>query len=188
MTEDDKIEIRQKIIFFVGLSILFITAVIFSIYTLDNFFNFGVELDLEDWIFLIFSIIIIFLFVSFTQKMLRTEKTNEISLKLKKTVKIILSLDIVIIFLILFSIYSTPLNAAPSLNEQLPSKQQIVIDDTMNELIVAGYVLQTQETRGIITVYVLKKGDEFASCRVERSIKKQIEKCYIIELVNNQNK
>ena len=81
MTEDDKIEIRQKIIFFVGLSILFITAVIFSIYTLDNFFNFGVGLDLEDWIFLIFSIIIIFLFVSFTQKMLRTEKTNEISFK-----------------------------------------------------------------------------------------------------------
>ena len=59
MTEDDKIEIRQKIIFFVGLSILFITAVIFSIYTLDNFFNFGVGLDLEDWIFLIFSIIAI---------------------------------------------------------------------------------------------------------------------------------
>ena len=81
-----------------------------------------------------------------------------------------------------------PLNSAPSFNEKLPSKQQIVIDDTMNELIKAGYVLQTQETRGIITVYVLKKGDEFASCRVERSIKKQIEKCYIIELVNNQNK
>ena len=81
-----------------------------------------------------------------------------------------------------------PLNSAPSFNEKLPSKQQIVIDDTMIELIKAGYVLQTQETRGIITVYVLKKGDEFASCRVERSIKKQIEKCYIIELVNNQNK
>jgi hypothetical protein len=81
-----------------------------------------------------------------------------------------------------------PLNAAPSLNEKLSSKQQIVIDDTMNELIKAGYVLQTQETRGIITVYVLKKGDEFAGCRVERSIKKEVEKCYIIELVNNQNK
>jgi hypothetical protein len=81
-----------------------------------------------------------------------------------------------------------PLNSAPSFNEKLPSKQQIVIDDTMNNLIEAGYVLQTQETRGIITVYVLKKGDEFAGCRVERSIKKQIEKCYIIELVNNQNK
>ena len=93
-----------------------------------------------------------------------------------------------IIFLIQFSIFSTASNAAPSLNEKTPSKQQIVIDDTMNELIEAGYVLQTQETRGIITVYVLKKGDEFASCRVERSIKKQIEKCYIIELVNNQNK
>ena len=93
-----------------------------------------------------------------------------------------------IIFLILFSVFSTPLNAAPSLNEQLPSKQQIIIDDTMEELIEAGYVLQTQETRGIITVYVLKKGDEFASCRVERSIKKQIEKCYMIELVYNQNK
>jgi hypothetical protein len=60
--------------------------------------------------------------------------------------------------------------------KRLPSKQQIVIDDTMNKLIEAGYVLQTQETRGIITVYVLKKGDEFAGCRVERSIKKQIEK------------
>jgi hypothetical protein len=81
-----------------------------------------------------------------------------------------------------------PLNSAPSFNEKLPSKQQIVIDDTMNNLIEAGYVLQTQETRGIITVYVLKKGDEFAGCRVERSIKKQVEKCYIIELVNNQNK
>jgi tRNA(Ile2) C34 agmatinyltransferase TiaS len=93
-----------------------------------------------------------------------------------------------IILLILFSIFSTTGNAAPSLNEQLPSKQQIIIDDTMNELIKAGYVLQTQETRGIITVYVLKKGDEFAGCRIERSTKKQIEKCYIIELVNNQNK
>ena len=81
-----------------------------------------------------------------------------------------------------------PLNAAPSLNEKVSSKQQIVIDDTMNELIKAGYVLQTQETRGIITVYVLKKGDEFASCRVERSIKKQIEKCYIIKLFNKKNK
>ena len=81
-----------------------------------------------------------------------------------------------------------PLNSAPSFNEKLPSKQQIIIDDTMNELIKAGYVLQTQETRGIITVYVLKKGDEFAGCRIERSSKKQIEKCYIIELVNNQNK
>jgi hypothetical protein len=81
-----------------------------------------------------------------------------------------------------------PLNSAPSFNEKLPSKQQIVIDDTMNNLIEAGYVLQTQETRGIITVYVLKKGDEFAGCRVERSIKKEVEKCYIIELVNNQNK
>ena len=111
MTEDDKIEIRQKIIFFVGLSILFITAVIFSI-------------------------------------------------------------------------FSTASNAAPSLNEKTPSKQQIVIDDTMNELIKAGYVIKTQETRGIITVYVLKKGDEFEGCRIERSIKKQIEKCYIIELVN----
>ena len=77
-----------------------------------------------------------------------------------------------------------PLNSAPSFNEKLPSKQQIVIDDTMNNLIEAGYVLQTQETRGIITVYVLKKGDEFAGCRVERSIKKEVEKCYIIELVN----
>ena len=83
-----------------------------------------------------------------------------------------------IIFLILFSVFSTTGNAAPSLNEKTPSKQQIVIDNTMNELIKAGYVLQTQETRGIITVYVLKKGDEFASCRIERSIKKQIEKCY----------
>jgi tRNA(Ile2) C34 agmatinyltransferase TiaS len=87
-----------------------------------------------------------------------------------------------IIFLILFSIFSTASNAAPSLNEKTPSKQQIVIDDTMNELIKAGYVLQTQETRGIITVYVLKKGDEFAGCRVERSIKKEVEKCYEIEL------
>ena len=83
---------------------------------------------------------------------------------------------------------SAPLNSAPSFNEKLSSKQQIVIDDTMNNLIEAGYVLQTQETRGIITVYVLKKGDEFAGCRVERSIKKEVEKCYIIELVNNQNK
>ena len=185
MTENDKIEIRQNIIIFVGLSIAFIIAVIFSIYTLDNFFNFGVELDLEDWIFLIFSTIIIFVFVVITQKILSNKIKGEITFKLKKTVKIILSLDVVIIFLFLFSIFSTPVNSAPSFNEKLPSKQQIVIDDTINNLIEAGYVLQTQETRGIITVYVLKKGDEFASCRVERSIKKQIEKCYIIELVNN---
>ena len=93
-----------------------------------------------------------------------------------------------IIFLTPFSIFGTSGNAATSLNERFPSKLQIVIDNTMNDLIEAGYVLQTQETRGIITVYILKKDDEFASCRVERAIKKQIEKCYIIELVNNQSK
>jgi hypothetical protein len=93
MTENDKIEIRQNIIIFVGLSIAFIIAVIFSIYTLDNFFNFGVELDLEDWIFLIFSTIIIFVFVVITQKILSNKIKGEITFKLKKTVKIILSLD-----------------------------------------------------------------------------------------------
>ena len=84
MTENDKIEIRQNIIIFVGLSIAFIIAVIFSIYTLDNFFNFGVELDLEDWIFLIFSTIIIFVFVVITQKILSNKIKGEITFKLKK--------------------------------------------------------------------------------------------------------
>ena len=69
-------------------------------------------------------------------------------------------------------------------NDQSVNRNQIVINNDMNELIELGYVLQTQETRGIITVYVLKKGNEYVGCRIERSIKKQIEKCYEIELIN----
>ena len=90
--------------------------------------------------------------------------------------------------LILGSIFSTPSYPAPNSDDKQNYTNQIIINNTMNELIEFGYKLITQETRGIITVYVLKKEDDFAGCRVERSIKKEVEKCYIIELVNNQNK
>lgn len=61
---------------------------------------------------------------------------------------------------------------------------KIIINNTMNELIETGYQLVTQETRGIMTVYILKKGENFAGCRIERSINKEIEKCYKIEFIN----
>ena len=80
-----------------------------------------------------------------------------------------------------FEAYSKNINKQ---NDQSVNRNQIVINNDMNELIELGYVLQTQETRGIITVYVLKKGNEYVGCRIERSIKKQIEKCYEIELIN----
>ena len=80
-----------------------------------------------------------------------------------------------------FEAYSKNINQH---NDQSANRNQIVINNDMNELIELGYVLQTQETRGIVTVYVLKKGNEYVSCRIERSIKKQIEKCYEIELIN----
>ena len=70
----------------------------------------------------------------------------------------------------------------------LDEPNKIIINNTMNELIEIGYELVNQETRGIITVYVLKKEGNFVGCRLERSIKKEIEKCYEIELVNSISK
>ncbi len=50
----------------------------------------------------------------------------------------------------------------------------------MSYFINQGYELVLQETRGIRTAYVLKKGKDYIGCRTENLSKE--ETCYIIEL------
>ena len=51
----------------------------------------------------------------------------------------------------------------------------------MNYFINQGYELVLQETRGIRTAYVLKKGKDYVGCRTETLSK--VETCYIMELI-----
>ena len=51
----------------------------------------------------------------------------------------------------------------------------------MSYFINQGYELVLQETRGIRTAYVLKKGEDYIGCRTE-SLSKD-ETCYIMELI-----
>jgi hypothetical protein len=70
-----------------------------------------------------------------------------------------------------------------------PSLKDFKIDDTnqlyskrnMSYFIKQGYELVLQETRGIRTAYVLKKGKDYIGCRTETLSK--VETCYIMELV-----
>mgnify|MGYP006872188926 FL=1 len=54
----------------------------------------------------------------------------------------------------------------------------------MNYFIEQGYKLILQETRGIRTAYVLKKGTKYVGCRTE-SLSKE-ETCYLITLKNTK--
>ena len=51
----------------------------------------------------------------------------------------------------------------------------------MSYFINQGYKLVLQETRGIRTAYVLKKGKDYVGCRTETLSK--VETCYIMELI-----
>ena len=94
----------------------------------------------------------------------------------KTSVKKLLS----IIFLLLFTISSYA--AAPSLKDFTINKDNtIYAKRNMNYFINQGYELVLQETRGIRTAYVLKKGKDYVGCRTETLSK--VETCYIIELI-----
>jgi hypothetical protein len=87
---------------------------------------------------------------------------------------------LLIIFLLLFSISSN--SAAPSLKDFTINKDNtIYAKRNMNYFINQGYKLVLQETRGIRTAYVLKKGKDYVGCRTETLSK--VETCYIMELI-----
>ena len=54
----------------------------------------------------------------------------------------------------------------------------------MSYFINQGYELVLQETRGIRTAYVLKKGKDYVGCRTETLSK--VETCYIMELIKTE--
>jgi hypothetical protein len=85
-----------------------------------------------------------------------------------------------IIFILLFTISSNA--AAPSLTDFTINKENTIYDKrNMNYFINQGYELVLQETRGIRTAYVLKKGKDYVGCRTETLSK--VETCYIMELI-----
>ena len=83
------------------------------------------------------------------------------------------------IFLVLLTSASNA--ATPSLKDFTINKDNtIYAKRNMNYFINQGYELVLQETRGIRTAYVLKKGKDYIGCRTENLSKE--ETCYIIEL------
>ena len=88
-----------------------------------------------------------------------------------------------IILCIFFLTLSTPsYSATPSPKDFTINKEnKIYAERNMSYFINQGYELVLQETRGIRTAYVLKKGKDYVGCRTESLSKK--ETCYIIELI-----
>ena len=85
-----------------------------------------------------------------------------------------------IIFLLLLT--STSNAATPSLKDFTINKDNtIYAKRNISYFINQGYELVLQETRGIRTAYVLKKGKNYIGCRTE-SLSKD-ETCYIMELI-----
>jgi len=85
-----------------------------------------------------------------------------------------------IIFLLLLTSISNA--ATPSLKDFTINKDNMIYAKrNMNYFINQGYELVLQETRGIRTAYVLKKGKDYVGCRTE-SLSKD-ETCYIMELI-----
>ena len=84
-----------------------------------------------------------------------------------------------IIFLLLLTSSSNA--ATPTFNDFTINKDNtIYAKRNMSYFINQGYELVLQETRGIRTAYVLKKGKDYIGCRTENLSKE--ETCYIIEL------
>ena len=87
---------------------------------------------------------------------------------------------ITIIFLVLLTSSSNA--ATPTLKDFTINKENtIYAKRNMNYFINQGYKLVLQETRGIRTAYVLKKGKDYVGCRTETLSK--VETCYIMELI-----
>ena len=87
---------------------------------------------------------------------------------------------ILCIFLLTFS--SPTYTATPSLKDfKIDDTNQLYSKRNMSYFIKQGYELVLQETRGIRTAYVLKKGKDYVGCRTETLSK--VETCYIMELI-----
>ena len=87
------------------------------------------------------------------------------------------------IFLVLLTSASNA--ATPSLKDFTINKNNTIYDKrNMNYFINQGYELVLQETRGIRTAYVLKKGKDYVGCRTETLSK--VETCYIMELIKEE--
>ena len=85
-----------------------------------------------------------------------------------------------LIFLVLFTSSSNA--ATPTFNDFTINKDNtIYAKRNMNYFINQGYELVLQETRGIRTAYVLKKGKDYVGCRTETLSK--VEACYFMELI-----
>ena len=88
------------------------------------------------------------------------------------------------ILLIIFLLLSTnsSIAATPTLKDFTINKDNtIYAKRNMNYFINQGYELVLQETRGIRTAYVLKKGKDYVGCRTETLSK--VETCYMMELI-----
>ena len=73
--------------------------------------------------------------------------------------------------------------ATPSLKDfTINEKNKIYAERNMSYFIKQGYELVIQETRGIRTAYVLKKGEDYVGCRTENLSKE--ETCYIMKPIN----
>ncbi len=78
--------------------------------------------------------------------------------------------------------FSSSNAATPTLKDFTINKDNtIYAKRNMNYFINQGYELVLQETRGIRTAYVLKKGKDYVGCRTETLSK--VETCYIMELI-----
>ena len=87
---------------------------------------------------------------------------------------------LLIIFLLLFTSSSNA--ATPTLNDFTINKDNtIYAKRNMSYFINQGYELVLQETRGIRTAYVLKKGKDYVGCCTETLSK--VETCYMMELI-----
>jgi len=74
------------------------------------------------------------------------------------------------------NLFSTSLTDRDILN----NAERIYLNNDMNHLVEDGYKLFYQETRGTVTVFLYRKDDSYAGCRLERFSSK--EKCYEIIL------
>lgn len=91
----------------------------------------------------------------------------------------------ILLIIFLASLTSSSIAATPSLKDFIINKDNtIYAKRNMSYFINQGYELVLQETRGIRTAYVLKKGKDYVGCRTESLSK--VETCYIMELIKEE--
>ena len=86
-----------------------------------------------------------------------------------------------ILFIIILSILiNTNVYASTSFNKD---NDLIYYNKNMDYFIKQGFKIVAQDTRGIRTAYVLKKGKDYVGCRTEGLSKKLI--CYKVTLIDS---